>query len=101
MKGRGRLRLGEFHSRIEERWRLIHCPQAGVPGGAFDALFDLARDPDCRVDVSSEQPEVVARMRGRVLDWLEQGRKVRPSLVPPAEGMLEQLRELGYLEEGE
>ncbi len=43
--------------------------------------------------MSSEHPDVVERMRERILDWLEEGRAVQPAAVPMAEETLKQLRE--------
>jgi arylsulfatase A-like enzyme len=88
--------LGQFHSVIEGRWRLVFHP--GREGVApVHALFDLETDPACRHDVAIDNPQVVVRLEAEVARWMEEGRKEQPRQVPPAEETARLLRSLGYI----
>jgi arylsulfatase A-like enzyme len=62
-------------------WKLIHTPRPPPPelrGGAWGpyfqakegfALFDLARDPGETKDVSTEEPERFAKLKGLLAEW--------------------------------
>ena len=66
-----------------------------------EALYDLAKDPEERLDVSAEHPERVARMRREMLDWMLSRAKpsggTRTPSPPLTDEEREQLRALGYL----
>lgn len=51
------------------RWKLVYQP---LVDGKLLRLFDLDIDPDCRRDVAAAQPEVTARLWGRLQDWMAQ-----------------------------
>lgn len=71
--------------RVDE-WKLRLNPAPGAsPSDAVPAeLFDLERDPGERLDVASEHPDVVARLRARLANF----RREMPSLnrAPAAAG---------------
>jgi arylsulfatase A-like enzyme/GT2 family glycosyltransferase len=48
-------------------WKLVYQP---LVDGAIWRLFDVEADPNCRRDVQSAQPEIFARLKGAMLDWL-------------------------------
>jgi arylsulfatase A-like enzyme len=80
----------------EGTWKLIV-----VSDGPRAELYDLARDPGERHDLSGERPEVVARLRAE----LERRRAGLPAPPPirlytsPDAELTRQLRSLGYVDE--
>lgn len=69
-----------------------------VPAGTTE-LFDLQEDPGETRDLSSQQPELVKRLKSRLVNW-RSGQ--RPSLVVASEQQLdaealETLRRMGYI----
>jgi arylsulfatase A-like enzyme/GT2 family glycosyltransferase len=53
------------------RWKLVYQP---LVDGAIWQLFDAEADPNCRTDVKSAQPEIFAKLKIAMLDWLNQER---------------------------
>lgn len=51
------------------KWKLIRLPLKD--GGAYHALYDLDADPECRHDVKLDHPEITARLRELLDQWLE------------------------------
>jgi arylsulfatase A-like enzyme/GT2 family glycosyltransferase len=49
------------------RWKLVYQP---LTDGVAVRLFDLQTDPDCRRDVSAEQPLVVRELYEALVEWL-------------------------------
>lgn len=49
------------------RWNLTYHP---LNHGALYQLFDLENDPDCWKDVSASHPEVVAKLKEQLWNWL-------------------------------
>lgn len=102
-------RLGQIHGVIADGWRLIWSPggplaDANDPAsgtGELVALYDLARDPECRVDRSAEEPERVQRMKELVQAWIAEGSERRPRGLPADGATLEMLRGIGYVEGGD
>ena len=75
----------------EGRWKIVH--------GARDELFDLAADPGELVDRAEAEPEVLERMRERLIATREshpirEPEKADDSISPEERGMLEAL---GYV----
>lgn len=88
--------LGQFHSIIHDRWRLVWCP-GGSEAGELVALFDLRTDPNALRDVAGEHPERVAALRRLGERVIVEGQARRPELVPSTDATLELLRDIGYL----
>ena len=66
---------------------------------AFDSveLYDLAADPECLRDLSGQEAETVARLKARLIEWLDGAPPTSLSsqrIVSPEE--LKELVELGY-----
>lgn len=85
-------------------WKYFRIENGGAP--SREQLFDLESDPFELEDEAARHPEVVAEMRERMATELAQrmrrGRELRPEELPegpPDPGLLQQLRELGYLED--
>ena len=49
-------------------WKLVYQP---MQSGCRLLLFDLERDPACTRDLAAENPDVVARLWGRLQAWLD------------------------------
>jgi arylsulfatase A-like enzyme len=87
---------------VDGGWKLVH--NEIQPKGAPEwQLFDHANDPLDRVDVSSQHPEIVERLRALLEDWRRYAEAARlPSDTKATEGMsseeLERLRSLGYVQ---
>jgi arylsulfatase A-like enzyme len=92
-----RAEVGEHH------WRLVWNPENVVPdekpAGEYHipelALYNLTDDPKEQRDVSGLFPELVERLRGEIVDWLE-----RQDRAPEAENsaeLNEALSALGYI----
>jgi arylsulfatase A-like enzyme len=77
----------------DERYKLILT----LPDEAVQ-LYDLAQDPDERRDRASELPEVRARLRGALDDWLAETRPEREVDLTIPEDRVENLRALGYID---
>ncbi len=78
----------------EDRHRLVYSPKDGKT-----ELYDLALDPGEQQDVASAQPEVAAKLRTSVDDYLADGRSPWGGGAPQVEleeMLLRQLRALGY-----
>jgi arylsulfatase A-like enzyme len=56
-----------------ERWKLLYQP---TRGGARFSLYDLAHDPDERVDVASAHPEVAQQLKFKLQAWLLADRRM-------------------------
>ena len=60
-------------------------------------LFDLESDPECLVDVSADNPEVVSELRERLIKWLAESTPQGLSTKRVASAQeLRALQELGY-----
>lgn len=53
-------------------WKLVYLP---MKEGAIYWLYDLRNDPENADDVSAQYPEVFARMKERLVQWMKQDRK--------------------------
>jgi len=93
-----RIELGQFHSVIFENWRMIWCPNV-VDADPFFALYDLSVDPDAHVDVAAENPKRVEMMTRLVNQWISEGLKRRPELVPPMAETRKLLQGIGYIDD--
>lgn len=89
-------RRGERHMAIHDgRFKLVRQHPAGM-----EWLYDLQADPDERVNVLDEHPDVAAELRDALGRWYT---SQRPQLVDVELGdsvdpaVLEELRRLGYL----
>ena len=63
-------------------------------------LYDLASDPDERIDLSAENPELTRQMQDQARDWLETCRESAfetGEAVELDDMVKEQLRALGYV----
>ncbi len=73
-----------------DQWRLIWSAY-----GLTDELYDLEADPDERLNLAGQFPEIVSSMKAKLeltpRYWVRSGR------VEPSEATLEQLRALGYI----
>lgn len=49
------------------RWKLVYQP---LETGYLLRLFDLDIDPQCRVDVVEQYPEIAAQLRQALLSWI-------------------------------
>lgn len=57
------------HRMVRDRqWKLIYCP---LVSGAHYELYDVQADPQCRTDVKDRYPEVFARYRRMLWEWME------------------------------
>jgi len=54
------------------RWKLVYQP---LTDGKLLRLFDLETDPDCRHDLSRQQPELASRLWRRLADWIREDTK--------------------------
>lgn len=104
----GRYREGErwfpargLHGVLAGRWFLFWSPLREARGHPCTFLFDLARDPEERVDVAAEHPDVVERLRGRISRWLETGERFDLGEAIGSRADLELMKGLGYLGGGE
>jgi arylsulfatase A-like enzyme len=100
--GRFRADPGYRYALTTPRWKYFRIEDPDGP--TREALYDLETDPFELDDVAGEQPGVLAEMRERLAAELAarlaRGRELRPEELPagpPDPGLLEQLRELGYL----
>jgi arylsulfatase A-like enzyme len=88
---------------VTDRYKLVYVPDAedrkAMKGSPLE-LYDLQRDPGETQNLAAERPEVVAPLRKRLWDWMEDGgeAEVAPAAVPIDEGTERQLRSLGYIE---
>ncbi|HEX2641576.1 MAG TPA: hypothetical protein VHU81_01185 [Thermoanaerobaculia bacterium] len=88
---------------VTDRYKLVYVPDAedrkAMKGSPLE-LYDLQRDPSETQNLAAERPEVVAPLRKRLWDWMEDGgeAEVAPAAVPIDEGTERQLRSLGYIE---
>ncbi len=86
---------------VDGGWKLVH--NEAQPKGAPEwQLFDHAHDPLDQVDVSSQHPEIVERLKTLLEDWRRYAEAARlPSDAEATEGIsseeLERLRSLGYV----
>ena len=85
---------GRFRAVIDGRHKLIWTP--GARGPARFELYDIVSDPDERQDLSSERPEVRARLERLLAGWVKRGGGARA--VPASDADRERLRALGYVE---
>jgi hypothetical protein len=53
------------------RWKLVYQPL--TDGKALYRLFDLDIDPECKVDVMSDYPDVAEALRAKLSPWIESG----------------------------
>lgn len=84
--------FSSLRSLSDGRWKFIHAPRP--------ELYDLAADPDERVDLATAHPERVEELREALRDLIaESPRVARPDLAPhaPSSTELENLQALGYL----
>jgi len=51
------------------RWKLVYQP---LTDGKLLRLFDLETDPDCRHDLSRQQPELASRLWRRLAEWIRE-----------------------------
>jgi arylsulfatase A-like enzyme len=81
---------------LRDGWRYIrHLDPEGNP--VREQLFDRARDPEEKRDVSGEESERLAELRERLLEWearLDSGEVRREE----SEELRERLRSLGYVD---
>ena len=59
-------------------WKIVFTPGAAGP---IHRLYYLPDDPHCQRDVSGEHPEVFAKMRTRLWDWILEGREASESEI--------------------
>ena len=83
---------GRFRAVIDGRHKLIWTP--GVQGPARYELYDLAADPQERVDLSLREPARRAELARRLGAWL---RETSGPARAPSEADVERLRSLGYV----
>ena len=69
---------------LQERWRALttmakhrailtkdhELVLAPTRGGLRTLLYDRVRDPSCLVDLAAKEPEIAAKLRGRLLTWV-------------------------------
>jgi arylsulfatase A-like enzyme len=99
----------EIHALQTVRWKYVYNPKRySSPGTAAsgyfgffriasEELYDLSADPGEHHDVASENSDIVAELRVRMLAWLADGEDVRATARIPSESR-EELRALGYLD---
>jgi len=95
----------EYAVMEDPRWKLIfrfhpEPIRKGGPDSHF-ALFDVIADPDERVNVLPDEPEVVRRLTGALLTYARRQVPVAAASVAEIEydpQQLRQLRALGYVE---
>ncbi|MEZ5312525.1 MAG: sulfatase [Thermoanaerobaculia bacterium] len=68
------------------------------PAKGTAALFDLRRDPEERVDVSSREPDDLARMRGYMRSWRGGLVPLPLALAPLDDETARGLKALGYIQ---
>lgn len=52
---------------VNNRWKLTYMP---LRSGGYYQLFDLDRDPECRIDVAVQYPEIAEALRARLDEWI-------------------------------
>ncbi len=75
---------------------LLFVPMA-PEGGSIHALYDLAKDPEARLDVSAAHAEEVERMTRAIADWQAEGASERPVVFGGGEEIEDLMQELGYM----
>jgi arylsulfatase A-like enzyme len=76
-------------------WKMI------LSGRGEIELYDLAKDPDERAEVSAANPKIVEELRGELTSWQAKAKSAAPAAVPtPAldEETIRELRSLGYVQ---
>lgn len=58
-----------------DRWKLVYLP---MKNGISHRLFDLHNDPECQVDVSVQNPDIMAKMETLLDQWLAEDSIIRP-----------------------
>ena len=86
---------------VDDRYKLVRSLLDGAP----PALYDMRVDPGETTDVAAGYPEVVARLSSRLKQMVGEARERASAYHHPAdldlpEGVLDQLRALGYVDEG-
>lgn len=86
-----------------ERWKIVFTPPSDSSGTMSLEVFDLARDPAERRDLSSENPAMADTLMPRLAQWIQRVGSSRstssgsiPGGVDPS--IEEQLRALGYIQ---
>lgn len=65
-------------------WKIVCTP--GRDGGRHFGLFHTASDPDCRRDLATERPEVLAPMRAALERWIDHRHETPvPEIFPDGE----------------
>ena len=85
-------------------WKLVHAPTdapVNFPGAREWSLYDLARDPEERADLSESEGERLERLRRMLQNFQEELDAAGARLGPPPSSELEEstmelLRKLGY-----
>ncbi len=72
-------------------WKLIYSPE-----GRPDELYHLSEDPDERVNLASQKPEVLQPMKEELIRWMGAQRKA--PRIPIGGLSREKLKSLGYLQ---
>lgn len=85
----------------------LHQVRRGVYDGAnklvtvgerSEGLFDVAQDPAETRDVTSQHPEVVQRLQGRLAAFMRSNGEQQASTFDVDDSVLDNLRALGYIE---
>jgi len=55
-----------------DRWKLVYTP---LKSGVRYRLFDIRQDPACRHDVQDLYPDVAAKLKSELWDWMKQDKR--------------------------
>lgn len=94
--------LTDSFARISPEWKLIYRAQARRAGLKEVELYDRHADRADRNDVAAQHPDIAAKMKGEVDQWIGAQKQVKLKLGPGGSRPLdtqtiERLRSLGYL----
>ncbi len=93
----------------DQNWSYIWNPQDHTPSGPpeegeypieTEELYDLSNDPDEQFNVASSHSKIVERLKRAVQRWRSELQVRRGEDAELTEELLQDLRELGYLEDG-
>ena len=90
------IRAGDVHGIRSGRWYLDWAPPSAERPKEYFHLSDQLLDPDSRVDVSAENPEVVQRLKAAIESWLASEHEQRPQLLREGRAERELLEATGY-----
>jgi arylsulfatase A-like enzyme len=91
----------ESYGIVFDVWKLVHNARR-TPGMPEFELYNHLEDPLNKHDVAAKHPEVVARLRDRLVAWRQMVSKTKIPNGAAQDGMsskdLERLRSLGYIQ---